>query len=81
LNTWAAFAGSPGDVQIAEGVAMKEDEVQEVLKALRGHGMNVAIHHHVIGTQPTITFLQYWGRGPAEKPAEGFRAALDQLGR
>jgi hypothetical protein len=82
LNTWAAFAGSPGKAQIAGDVAMKENEVQGVLKALRGHGLNVvAIHHHMIGTQPTIIFLHYWGRGPAEKLAEGFRAALDQLGR
>jgi hypothetical protein len=32
------------------------------------------------GTQPTIYFLHYWGTGPADKLAAGFRAALDQLG-
>jgi hypothetical protein len=52
------------------------------LKALRGHGLNVvAIHNHMIGTEPEVIFLHYWGRGPATKLAEGFRAALDQLGK
>jgi hypothetical protein len=33
------------------------------------------------GTEPTIFFLHYWGTGPAEKLATGFRAALAELGR
>jgi hypothetical protein len=32
------------------------------------------------GTEPTVYFLHYWGRGPAEKLAAGVRAALDQSG-
>ena len=40
----------------------------------------MAIHHHMTGTSPTIYFLHYWGTGPADKLAAGFRAALDQLG-
>jgi len=30
--------------------------------------------------QPTIYFLHYWGTGPSEKLATGFKAALQQLG-
>ena len=57
---------------------MKADEVTPVLKALRTNGLDdVAIHHHMTTTQPTIYFLHYWGTGPAEKLAAGFRAALD----
>jgi len=82
LNSWAAFAGSQADAQIAGDVAMKESEVNAVQKALRAHNLNVvAIHHHMLGTQPTMIFLHYWGRGPADKLAEGFRSALDVLGR
>jgi Domain of Unknown Function (DUF1259) len=81
LNSWAAFAGTQADAQIAGDIAMKESEVTAVLKALRAHNLNVtAIHHHMLGTQPTIIFLHYWGRGPADKLAEGFRATLDVLG-
>jgi len=34
-----------------------------------------------INTQPTVFFLHYWGTGPADKLATGFRAALDELGK
>jgi len=78
LNSWAAFAGNDEDAQIAGDIAMREGEVNAVLKALRSHGLNiVAIHHHMLGTQPTVIFLHYWGRGPAAKLAAGFRSALD----
>ena len=81
LNSWAAFAGNEADAQIAGDVAMSETEVAPVLKALRAHKLNVvALHHHMLGTQPTVIFLHYWGRGPAEELAVGFRAALDELG-
>jgi hypothetical protein len=82
LNSWAAFAGSDADAQIAGDIAMRENEVNAVLKALRSHDLNVvAIHHHMLGTQPAVIFLHYWGRGPAAKLAAGFRAALDVLGK
>ena len=82
LNTWAAFYGTNEDAAIAGDVAMLENEVTPTLKALRSHGLDVvAIHHHMIGTQPVVIFLHYWGRGPADKLAAGFKAALDQAGR
>jgi hypothetical protein len=81
-NSWAAFAGTDGDAQVAGDIAMRESEVNAVLKALRTHDVSiVAIHHHMLGTQPTVIFLRYWGRGPAAKLAAGFRAALDVLGK
>src|SRR6266702_2146193 len=65
LNSWAAFAGNDDDAQIAGDIAMRASEVNAVLKVLRSHGLNiVAIHHHMLDTQPNV----------------GFRAALDQLG-
>ena len=82
LNTWAAFVGSDGDAAVAGDIAMLESEVNPVLKALRSNGLDVvAIHHHMISTQPMIIFLHYWGRGPADKLATGFKAAVDQLGK
>ena len=82
LNTWAAFVGTNEDAAIAGDVAMLEGEVTPTLKALRAHGLEVvAIHHHMTNSRPMIIFLHYWGRGPAEKLATGFNAALDQLGK
>ena len=82
LNTWAAFFGSDSSAEIAGDVAMLPSEITPVLKVLRANGLNVvAIHHHMTTTQPTIYFLHYWGTGPAEKLAAGFKVAVDQLGR
>jgi hypothetical protein len=82
LNSWASFAGTDADAQIAGDIAMRESEVNAVLKALRAHDLTItAIHHHMLGTQPAVIFLHYWGRGPSAKLAAGFRAALDVLGK
>jgi len=81
LNTWAAFYGNDGDAVIAGDIAMLDNEVTPVLKALRTNGIDVvAIHHHMTGTNPPVIFLHYWGKGPAQKLATGFRSALDQTG-
>jgi hypothetical protein len=82
LNTWAAFYGSDANAEIAGDVAMLAQEVTPVLKALRGNGLNVvAIHNHMTSGEPAIYFLHYWGTGPAEKLASGFKAALDELAK
>ena len=82
LNTWAAFVGTNDNAAIAGDVAMVSTEVTPVLKALRQNGLQVvAIHHHMTDTRPEIFFLHYWGTGPAEKLANGFKAALGELGK
>jgi len=82
LNTWAAFYGTDADAVVAGDVAMLDAEVTPVLKALRANGIDVvAMHHHMVGTQPNVTFLHYWGKGQAQRLAAGVRAALDQLNR
>jgi hypothetical protein len=82
LNTWAAFTGTDGQAAVAGDVAMLESEVTPVLKALRRGGLDVvAIHHHMTADRPMIIFLHYWGTGPAEKLATGFKAAVNELGK
>jgi uncharacterized protein DUF1259 len=82
LNTWAAFVGTNENAAIAGDIAMVGNEVTPVLKALRKNGLDVvAIHHHMVGTTPTVYFLHYWGTGPAEKLAAGFKAALSETGK
>jgi hypothetical protein len=78
VNTWAAFAGSDDEAVVDGDFAMKESELQPVLKALRGARINVvAIHQHMTGEAPRIMFLHYWGVGMAEDLAKGLRSALD----
>lgn len=82
LNTWAAFTGTDADAVIAGDVAMLGGEVPAVLRALRQNGLSVvSIHHHMIGTDPDIYFLHYWGEGPAATLAAGFARALQVLGK
>jgi Domain of Unknown Function (DUF1259) len=82
LNTWAAFYGTQEDAVVAGDVAMLESEVTPVLKTLRKNGIDVvAIHHHMTEQKPMVIFLHYWGRGPAEKLANAFKATLGDLGK
>jgi hypothetical protein len=81
LNTWAAFYGTDANAQVAGDVAMQANEITPVLKALRSNGLNVvAIHNHMTTGEP-IFFLHYWGTGSTEKLANGFNAALAELGK
>jgi hypothetical protein len=82
LNSWAAFAGNREQAHIAGDMAMLEPEVNPVIRALRRNNLEVvALHHHMLGEEPRIIFLHYYGTGPAEILARGFRAALDELGK
>ncbi len=53
-----------------------------VIRSLRQNNLEVvAVHHHMLGEEPRIIFLHYYGTGAAETLAQGFRAALDELGK
>ena len=78
VNTWAAFYGSDAHAIVDGDFVSFENELQPVLKSLRSSGINVvAIHNHMEGESPKAIFLHYWGVGPAQKLAEGVKAALD----
>jgi hypothetical protein len=78
LNTWAAFAGSDDNAIVDGDFAMRESELQSVLKSLRKDGINiVAIHQHMSGEEPRWLFLHYWGKGKAADLARSVKRALD----
>ena len=78
VNTWAAFAGSDTNAIVDGDFVMFEPEVQSVLKALRGAGINiVAIHNHMVEESPRTVFLHYWGVGSTRELAQGLKAALE----
>src|SRR5213083_1418355 len=77
VNTWAAFAGADDNAVVDGDFAVTEDELQPVLKSLRGAGiLVVAIHHHMVGEQPRILFLHYWGRGAVATLGASLKAAI-----
>jgi hypothetical protein len=78
INTWAAFAGADDKAVVDGDFVMLEKELQPVLKALRGAGINVvAIHNHMEMESPRMVFLHYWGVGSTTELAKGLKAALD----
>ena len=78
VNTWGTFAGSEEKAVVDGDFAMRESELQNVLKTLRGAGINVVtIHQHMVGEEPRIMFLHFWGVAPAGDLAKRLRAALD----
>ena len=55
-------------------------EVTPVLTELRRHGIEVtALHNHLVGEEPRLFFLHFWGNGQAAAMAHGLRAALDRM--
>ena len=77
VNTWAAFAGSDDNAVVDGDFAVLEDELQPVLRSLRGSNINVvAIHNHMTHEQPRMVFLHYWGRGKAVELARAVKEAL-----
>lgn len=78
VNTWAAFGGTDDAAVVDGDFAVTEDELQPVLKSLRGAGINiVAIHSHMTKESPRILFLHYWAHGKAEDLAKAVKKTLD----
>lgn len=81
VNTWAAFAGTDENTLVDGDFAVREKELQPVLRSLRHDGINiVAIHSHMTEENPRTLFLHYWGRGEAASLARSLRKALDLQG-
>jgi hypothetical protein len=77
VNTWAAFAGTDDNAVVDGDFAVLEDELQPVLKTLRGGGINiVAIHSHMTHENPRILFLHYWGKSSTAELTKTLKAAL-----
>jgi hypothetical protein len=82
FNTWAAFQGTEDKAAVAGDFTMLDREVEPVIRALVEHGIEVvAVHNHMVTENPRIFFLHYWGNGPADKLAEGLKAAIAQTGK
>lgn len=82
VSTWAAFAGSDENAVVDGDFAATGAELQAVLRALRGDGINiVAIHSHMEDDTPHLLFAHYWGRGKAADLAASLKKALATQGR
>lgn len=65
-------AATTGDFVLLGG------EVGPVMRALRSNGIEVtALHSHMLGEQPTLYFMHFWGVGDASQLARALRGAMD----
>lgn len=67
-----------GKAAIAGDFVLLPAEVNAVIHALRGHGIEVeAVHNHMLSDEPHLIFMHFWANDDAAKLAGGLRAALD----
>jgi hypothetical protein len=81
LATAINFQPTSNGRAVATGdFVMIASEVPSVLAELRRHGIEVtALHNHLVGEQPRLFFMHFWGNDQVIRLAEGLRAALDKL--
>src|SRR5437868_13378254 len=66
LGAWAGFGGSPGDADMMGDLVLVAGELKNVLAELDRQGIAVtAIHNHLAGEVPAITYLHYHAHGDA----------------
>ena len=69
-----------GKAAITGDFILVAKEVNPVLKALRGHGIDVtAIHNHMLDDQPRMFFVHFWAHDDLPKLLAGLKAALAEV--
>jgi hypothetical protein len=69
-----------GKVATTGDFVLTADEVNPVISALEGHGIEVtALHSHMLTEQPRLFFMHFWAVGSTESVAAGIKAALSHV--
>ena len=64
LGAWAGFGGDPADATMMGDLVLISGEVKPVLAELARQGIAVtAIHNHLVGEDPKITYVHYHAEG------------------
>lgn len=67
-----------GKAAVTGDFVLTGKEVNPVIRALRGNGIEVtAIHSHMLTEEPRLFFMHFWANDDAIKLAKGLKAALD----
>ena len=67
-----------GKAAITGDFVLRANEVNPVIRALRGNGIEVtALHSHMLTEEPRLFFMHFWANDDASRLARGLRAALD----
>jgi hypothetical protein len=78
---WIAFAKGDGGHDVMMGdLVLTEDEVNPVMSAVLGSGLDVtALHNHFFWDSPRMYFMHVHGMGPAGDLATRVKPALDLI--
>jgi hypothetical protein len=81
LATAINFQPTNGSRAVATGdFVMIGSEVPAVIGELRSHTIEItALHNHLVGEQPRLFFMHFWGNDDASRLAQGLRAALNKM--
>lgn len=79
LGSWAGFSGEPQDATVMGDLVLTAPEVRPVLAALAHEHLDVtAVHNHLVGEEPQLTYVHFHGQGPATDVARRFDRVLAQ---
>lgn len=77
LGAWAGFSGDPGDATVMGDLVLTAAELRPVQAELLRQGIEVtAVHNHLVGEEPRITYLHFHAQGPAIDLATRLNRAL-----
>lgn len=81
LTSWVGFDGSPADATAMGDLVVTAPELKPVLAELSRQGVEVtAIHNHLVGETPQVTYIHFHVMGPAVRTAKALDAALRLTG-
>jgi hypothetical protein len=78
LGSWMAFRVAGTDAVTDGDLVLTPDEVNPVISALQAGGIEVsAIHNHLIGEEPQVMYVHFFGKGQRDDLANTLKSALN----
>src|SRR5207237_834470 len=77
LGSWAGFSGEPSDATVMGDLVLLTAEVKPVLAELARQRLDVtAVHNHLVGEEPQLTYVHFHGHGRATDLARQIERVL-----
>lgn len=77
LGAWAGFSGTPDDATMMGDLVLTSSEVRPVLAELARDRIAVtAVHNHLVGEEPQLTYIHFHGQGNAAQLAQRLDRAI-----
>jgi len=78
LGSWMAFTFAETETICDGDLVLTPDEVNPVISALQAGGIEVsAIHNHLIGEEPQVMYVHFFGKGKRDELAQTLKKALE----